>query len=148
MKKPQELFFFFTINDAASFKTAMRNTIISLVTSTQALLGDASPDAMLNVAFSNTGLQALNVTDSLGDSLFSAGQFADASNLKDDNPASNWVEAFQGTSTHGVFLLASDQDDAITSLLETVTSALGSAITETYRLSGAVRPGDEAGHER
>jgi deferrochelatase/peroxidase EfeB len=149
MKKPKELFFFFTIKNAPAFKAALRKLIPS-ITSTQTLLGNTPtpPDAMLNIAFSNTGLKTLNVTDNLGDSLFTAGQFADAANLKDDNPAKNWVKAFQGTSTHGVFLIASDQDMAITARLNQITTSFGSAIMETYRLSGAARPGPQAGHER
>lgn len=150
MKKPKELFYFFTINDAAAFKAALKGTIISRVTSTQTLLGDVSaqPSAMLNIAFSNTGLQKLGVTDNLGDSIFTGGQFKDASVLKDDDPATNWVQGFQGTSVHGVFLLASDQDSAISDLLDTITGALGTATTEVHRLQGAARPGDQEGHER
>lgn len=150
MKKPKELFYFFSINDAAAFKAALKSTIIPRVTSTQTLLGDVSaqPAAMLNVAFTNTGLKALGVTDNLQDPQFVAGQFADATLLKDDNPATNWVQGFQGTGIHGVFLLASDQDASITDLLATLTSALGSATTEVHRLAGAARPGDQEGHER
>jgi hypothetical protein len=150
MKKSRELFFFFKIKDVYKFKKAFKSNIIPLVTSTSKLLGDVSsqPLAMLNVAFSSTGLHTLNVTDDLGDALFTNGQFADAANLKDDNPQSNWVSGFRGTDVHGVFLIASDSDLRIAAKLLQITIALGGAIQELYRISGAARPGKEAGHER
>jgi hypothetical protein len=150
MNKPKELFFFYTINDAAAYKAALTKTILPLVTSTSVLLGPASgqPAAMLNVAYSNTGLKALNVNDDLGDQFFNAGQFDGSQVLGDDDPATNWVKAFQGTSLHGVFMIASDSDDSINDTLSTITTALGPAITEAHRIEGALRPGDQAGHER
>jgi hypothetical protein len=99
-------------------------------------------------SYSNSGLKKLNVTDDLGDAVFNAGQFADAANLKDDNPSANWVKAFQGTSVHGVFLIASDSDLSILATLAKITLAFGGAITETHRVTGAARPGAQAGHER
>lgn len=150
MNKPKELFFFYTINDAAAYKAALTKTIVPLVTSTSVLLGPASgqPAAMLNVAYSNTGLKALNVTDDLGDQFFSAGQFDGSQVLGDDDPAANWVKAFQGTSVHGLFMIASDSDDSINDTLSTITAALGPAITEAHRVEGNLRPNDQAGHER
>lgn len=150
MKKPKELFFFYTINNAAAYKAALKKTVVPLVTSTATLIGPASgqPAALVNVAYSQSGLKKLNVNDNLGDSVFSAGQFADAANLKDNAPTTNWVKAFQGTSVHGVFLIASDQDASINSTLSKITTAFGTAITETHRINGAARPGNQAGHER
>jgi Dyp-type peroxidase family len=150
MKKPQELFFFFKIANSAAFKKALKAKIIPLVTSTATILGPVAqqPKALLNVAFSASGLKALNVTNNLGDSAFTAGQFANAANLKDDKPATNWVKGFQGTNIHGVFLIASDNAAFITESLKNVTTAFGSAITEVHRLQGAARPGNQAGHER
>jgi Dyp-type peroxidase family len=149
MKKPKELFFFYSINNATAYKAALKKTVVPLVTSTATLIGPASgqPAALVNVAYSQSGLKKLNVNDNLGDSVFAAGQFADAANLKDNAPATNWVKAFQGTSVHGVFLIASDQDASINSTLSTITTAFGSAITESHRISGAARPGNQAGHE-
>jgi deferrochelatase/peroxidase EfeB len=150
MKKPQELFFFFQIANAAAFKTALKDEIIPLVTSTATILGPVAqqPKALLNVAFSASGLKTLGVTDDFNDSAFEDGQFADADNLKDDQPATNWVKGFQGTNVHGVFLIASDDAAFITESLKNVTTAFGSAITEVHRLQGAARPGDQEGHER
>jgi deferrochelatase/peroxidase EfeB len=150
MKKPEEVFFFYTINDAAAYKAALKQTVVPLVTSTATLMGPVSgqPAVMVNVAYSHTGLQTLNVNDDLGDDIFTAGQFADAANLKDDNPAKNWDKAFRGTSVHGVFLVASDKRNVITSTLNNFISAFGTSITETHRIHGQARPGDQAGHER
>jgi hypothetical protein len=69
---------------------------------------------MVNIAFSHTGLLALNVSDTLGDPLFTGGMFADAALLGDPGTV-NWVSAFAGTSIHGVFLLASSSTTNINS---------------------------------
>ncbi|THV00299.1 fungal peroxidase [Dendrothele bispora CBS 962.96] len=146
MKKKKELFFFFGIKDAATFKSKLASDIKSLVTTTNQLLSvSTQPITAVNIAFSQTGLNALSVTDSLGESLFAAGQFADRTALGD--VTSNWVPEFSGTNVHGVILLASDTDDNIQSELANIKNILGSSITEISRLSGASRPGDQEGHE-
>ena len=108
MKKQKETFFFFHIEDPTAFKTAL-GTYLPHITSTATILSAPAlqPLAFVNVAFSQTGLNALGITDNLGDSLFSAGQFADAPSLSDD--MSQWEEPFKGTDIHGVFLIGSDQ---------------------------------------
>lgn len=149
MKKPVELFFFFQINDASSFKSALRNNVISLITSTAVLVSPASnqPLAYMNMAFSQRGLNTLGVTDNLGDSFFSAGQLADAPGLGDD-VNDDWDPAFKGSGIHGVFLIASDSQGFVNDMLNNVLSYFGSSISETTRLQGAARPGSQAGHER
>lgn len=148
MKKPLELFYFFKINDATAFKTALRTNVVSLVTSTRTIISPPSsqPLAMLNIAFSQSGLTTLGITDNLGDSAFAAGQWADATNLKDDT--STWQDPWKGTSIHGVFLIASDQQTYINNLVTTLQGYFGSSITELTSIQGAARPGTEAGHER
>ena len=149
MRKPVELFYFFQINDAASFKSALRNNVITLVTSTSVLIASAKkqPLAFMNIAFSQRGLNALGITDNLGDSFFSAGQLADASQLG-DNVAGTWDPAFTGSGIHGVLLIASDRQRNVDRMLRDVLSFFGSSISETTRLQGTARPGSEAGHER
>jgi hypothetical protein len=149
MKKPVELFYFFQINDASSFKSALRNRVISLVTSTAVLISPASsqPLAYMNIAFSQRGLNALGIKDSLGDSFFSAGQLADAPGLG-DNVNGDWDSAFTGSGIHGVLLIASDSQAFVNDMLNNVLSSFGSSISETTRLQGAARPGSQAGHER
>jgi len=147
MKKKKELFFFFSIKDAATFKSKLASDIKPLVTTTTQLLSvSTQPNTALNVAFSKTGLDTLGVTDSLGESLFNAGQFADAAALGD--LTSNWDPEFKGTGVHGVFLLASDTDQNVNDELANIQSILGSSITEIKRISGAARPGNQEGHER
>ena len=148
MKKKQEKFFFFTIKNVKNFKKVLRAGA-NLITTTSQLLdvNKQPPNAMVNVAFSQTGLTALNVTDNLGDPVFSGGQFADAANLGDPG-TDNWVGAFKGTNIHGVFLLASDSTLLIDIEWAAVKLLFGSSISEVYTLSGNVRPGSEEGHER
>lgn len=148
MKKPKELFYFFHINDATAFKTALRTQVAALVTSTAILVSPAAsqPLAFLNIAFSSSGLNALGITDNLGDPNFAAGQYAEAAALGD--VPEDWETAYAGTSIHGVFLIGSDTQSYIDNLLTTVTGYFGTSITEKTRLLGAARPGAEAGHER
>ncbi|KAJ7891556.1 dye-decolorizing peroxidase precursor [Mycena leptocephala] len=150
MHKNKELFFFFHVNNAATFKSKLASDIVPLITTTTEILSvNTQPITAVNIAFSNTGLVTLGVNDDLGDSNFVAGQFSDAHNTSfviGDNP-STWNAAFAGTNIHGVFLLASDTTANIDSELVNIQSILGSSITEIYRLNGAARPGAEEGHE-
>ncbi|KAJ6578622.1 fungal peroxidase [Mycena sp. CBHHK59/15] len=147
MKKNKEFFFFFGINNATDFKAKLASKILPLITTTTQLLNVATqPVTALNIAFSQTGLNALNIGDSLGDSAFANGQLADLTNLGDPG-STNWVPQFVGTNIHGVILLASDTLNNINSELDSLKSAMGSSMTEIYSLQGAARPGPEAGHE-
>nr|UQK85136.1 dye decolorizing peroxidase [uncultured fungus] len=147
MSKKRELFFFFSIADPKLFKSHLASDVLPLVTSTTQLLSvSTQPKTALNIAFSQTGLTALGATQSLGDSLFSSGQFSGASGLGDPG-TTNWVAAFAGTRIHGVFLLASDTQANIDSTLASLKTALGTSIKEVYSLQGAARPGNQAGHE-
>lgn len=148
MKKPVENFYFFQITDADAFKQTMRTTVLPLITSTATLVSPPAqqPNAYVNVAFSNTGLQTLDVTDSLEDSFFANGQFADAASLKDD--VSTWQDVFKGTNIHGVFLVGSDTASNIDQTFSPVLQALQSSASVVLELQGAARPGNEAGHER
>ncbi|KAJ7154707.1 fungal peroxidase [Mycena filopes] len=133
MKKNKELFFFFGISNATEFKAKLKSDILPLLTSTTNLLNvTAQPTTALNIAFSQTGLLALNLKDvgSLG-----------------DPGTANWVPQFVGTGIHGVMLLASDTIDNINTELASLKSKLGDSITEIYSLQGAARPGNEQGHE-
>ncbi|KAK7442720.1 dye-decolorizing heme-containing peroxidase [Stygiomarasmius scandens] len=146
MKNNKELFFFFGIKDAPTFKSKLASDIKPLVTSINQLLSvDTQPVTSVNIAFSKTGLDTLGVTDDLGESLFDAGQFADAAALGD--LTSNWDPEFKGTSIHGLILLASDTVQNVDDELANVQSIFGDSITEIKRISGAARPGDQVGHE-
>uniref|UniRef100_A0A0W0G2I0 Dyp peroxidase n=1 Tax=Moniliophthora roreri TaxID=221103 RepID=A0A0W0G2I0_MONRR len=147
MKKDKELFFFFGIQDAATFKAKLGSDIHNLITSTTQLLDvSLQPVTAVNIAFSQTGLKALGNSDDLKDRLFQAGQFNDARDLADPGTG-NWVQGFAGTSIHGVFLIASDTQENVDAELANIQNILGNSITEIHRLQGAARPGDEKGHE-
>jgi hypothetical protein len=148
MKKKKELFYFFTINDGAAFKKALVGDISALITSTTQLLSvSTQPITAVNIAFSQKGLNALNVTGKIGDDFFTAGQLPDAGFLGDPGTG-NWVQAFTGSGVHGVFLLASDTIDNVNDELTNIQNICGSSITEVHRLLGEARPGDQEGHER
>lgn len=149
MKKPLELFYFFKINDVATFKKQLRTNVIPLVTSTRTIISPAAsqPLAFLNIAFSQSGLRTLGINDDLGDPNFEAGQWAEAqTGLGDD--ISGWESVWQGTNIHGVFLIGSDQQSFVNNLLGNINRFFGSSITELTQIQGAARPGAEAGHER
>ncbi|KAJ7085419.1 dye-decolorizing peroxidase precursor [Mycena belliarum] len=148
MHKDKELFFFFSVNDATTFKSKLKSDILPLITTTRQILAvNTQPiTAAVNIAFSSTGLVTLGVdSTAIGDSDFVAGQFSETDTIG-DNP-SLWNSAFTGTGIHGVFLLASDTIDNINTELANIQSILGSSITEIHRLQGAARPGSESGHE-
>ncbi|KAF8583284.1 dye-decolorizing peroxidase precursor [Ramaria rubella] len=146
MKKNIEVFYFFKINNAKTFKSLLRALAGTITTTTQLLDVNKQPNAAVNIAFSHTGLTALGVNDTLGDPAFTGGQFADAANLGDPG-TSNWVSAFAGTNIHGVFLLASDSILLIDAQLVAINLLLGSSISKVYQLQGQARPGDQLGHE-
>lgn len=113
MKKQKERFVFFQINDADQFKNALKTYVPEHITSTATLISPPAqqPLAFVNVAFSNTGLRTLGITDNLGDPEFSTGMFADAQDLGDD--LNQWAAPFTGTVIHGVFLIGTDQVSSV-----------------------------------
>ncbi|KZV94529.1 fungal peroxidase [Exidia glandulosa HHB12029] len=147
MHKQQQRFYFFTINDAATFKTHLAADIAPVVASvTQLSSVSTQPLVALNIAFSQTGLNALGVTDNVGDALFTAGQASNTvGNLKETTD--NWVTQFKTPGIHGVILLASDDKSLIDQQEASIQSTFGAAISKVYSLDGAIRPGAEAGHE-
>ncbi|KAF7298179.1 Dye-decolorizing peroxidase [Mycena chlorophos] len=151
MKKNQELFYFFHINNGATFRSKMSSDIIALITTTTEILSvDTQPVTALNLAFSQHGLNALGVTDDLGDPNFTNGQLSDLTGdlpgpIGDNN--STWVSEFTAGTIDGVFLLASDSVDNINTELARLQATLGSSITTLYQIQGSARPGAEAGHE-
>ncbi|KAJ7502065.1 hypothetical protein B0H11DRAFT_1907560 [Mycena galericulata] len=151
MRKPVELFFFFGISNTTAFKAKLKRDILPLVTSTMQILNNdtAAASTLVNIAFSHTGLVALNVTgdaNNLNDPPFAAGQVNDVKNLSDPG-TTNWVPQFVGPNIHGVIPFASDTEDSINSTLASLQSELGNSIAEIYSLRGAMRPPPNKGHE-
>ena len=147
MKKKEEIFFFFRVNNVKQFKSNLRSMSSKLTTTTQILDVENQPNPLINVAFSQSGLTTLGIQDSLNDAFFSGGQFVDANNLGDPGTI-NWVQQFKGTNMHGVFLLVSDEDSFLALQLAILKTHFGSSISGQYTLSAKVRPGDQEGHER
>ncbi|EJD40094.1 DyP-type peroxidase [Auricularia subglabra TFB-10046 SS5] len=146
MHKQKQVFYFFAINDSATFKSHLASNLAPVVASVTQLSNVASqPLVAVNIAFSNSGLRALNVTEPLGDSVFPAGQAADASSFNEDT--NTWKPSFVGTSIHGVLLLASDTDDLVNQQVASIESTFGASISKLYSLSASIRPGAEAGRE-
>jgi hypothetical protein len=147
MKKDIEHFLFFSINDVQTFKQRLKILARNITTATQIIDVNKQPPAMVNIAFSHTGLLALNISDTLGDPAFTGGMFADAAFLGDPGTV-NWVSAFAGTKIHGIFLLASSSTKIVDFEVAAIKFIFGSSITEEHSLAGQARPGDQAGHER
>ncbi|KIJ36316.1 hypothetical protein M422DRAFT_261266, partial [Sphaerobolus stellatus SS14] len=83
---------------------------------------------------------------SLQDGEFPSGQENDAPTLGDQ--LTKWLPVFRGKQIHGVILLASDTDANIQTTLANIQTSLDTSIKQIYNISGAARPGSQAGHER
>ncbi|EJD36463.1 DyP-type peroxidase [Auricularia subglabra TFB-10046 SS5] len=147
MQKHNQLFYFFTIHDAARFKRHLAWDIAPVVASVAQLSQvHRQPLVALNIAFSHAGLLALGVTEDLGDSVFAGGQAADAVQSFNEDTAS-WVPQFVGDAVHGVILLASDATHLIDRQVFHLEATFGASMSKVYSLPAAIRPGDQAGHE-
>ncbi|CAE6487703.1 unnamed protein product [Rhizoctonia solani] len=110
------------------------------------------PLAFLNIAFSKKGLDALAITDNLGDQPFAQGQLEDAQDLGDDGVTEadgfhpNWETAFKHR-VDSVFVVAGESWGSINDKILEVMMAFTSAFRIVYRLKGSVRPGNQKGHE-
>lgn len=68
MKKKKELFFFFTIKQATTFKKNFGSKILPNITITKSILSSSTtPNTSVNVAFSQQGLTALGINDTFGE---------------------------------------------------------------------------------
>ncbi|KAG9034819.1 hypothetical protein FRB95_012512 [Tulasnella sp. JGI-2019a] len=147
-KKQLEMFYFFQINNVTSFKSKLHNTIVPRITSVFQLLDTSTqPIVSLNLAFSQTGLQTLGFNTNVGDTVFAAGQAADATNLGDPG-TTNWISTFTNTAAlHGVFLLATDDSSFMNVQIQQLEFVFGTDMTHLYSLEGNIRPAPYAGHE-
>ena len=94
----------------------------------------------------------------MGDTAFTDGQLKDAQNLGDAGVPGvdgefmpNWINAFKN-QLHGVILISGDCYETVTATQATVLGIfnVGVRVTlhEVITLKGAVRPGDQSGHEQ
>ncbi|CAE6479622.1 hypothetical protein ACGC1H_002442 [Rhizoctonia solani] len=160
--KKKEEFIFFVIQDAAKFKKALSKLKVTTtadviearktIQEKKSQFGGLVPLAFLNIAFSKRGLDALGITEDLGDEPFAKGQLVDAQDLGDDGVAEadgfhpSWETAFKHR-VDGVFVVAGESWASINIKILEVLVAFTSAFRVVYRLKGSVRPGNQKGHE-
>ncbi|CAE6486107.1 unnamed protein product [Rhizoctonia solani] len=160
--KKKEEFIFFVIQNAAKFKQALPKlkvtTTADVIEARKTIQEKKSqqagliPLAFSNIAFSKKGLDALGITDNLGDQPFAGGQLADARNLGDDGTTGPsgfdpvWETAFKHR-VDGVFVLAGESWASINVKIVEILKDFATSIRVVYRLKGSVRPGSQKGHE-
>jgi Dyp-type peroxidase family len=164
--KRAEDFVFFTIENAANFKTALKQ-LAPLISSTADLqqvrkeIGEHKQAGHpglkkvigTNIAFTFLGLKKLGVTESLGDNEFEKGQLSFAKDLGDTGTADaqgnfdpDWIPAFK-QEIDGVILIAGDCRAHVEEGKLNVEHVLGKTIKEVLVVSGNTRPDKEKGHE-
>ncbi|KAG9102514.1 hypothetical protein FRC07_010218 [Ceratobasidium sp. 392] len=161
-KKKQE-FVFFVIKDSAKFKAIIPSLKITttgdVIQAREAIAatkrdqpGNLVSLPLLNIAFSRNGLDALGIQDNLGDSVFSAGQLADAGDLGDEGKTTdskfdpNWEQAFK-TRIDVMLNVAGESWVSVNNKITETVKAFGDSIRVVYNLKCSVRPGAEKGHE-
>ncbi|KAG8793135.1 hypothetical protein FRC12_003771 [Ceratobasidium sp. 428] len=157
--KKKEEFVFFVIENDAQFKAVLPRLKIAStadVLHSHQAISDARrenpesliPLPLLNIAFSQQGLNALGVTDDIGDAAFSKGQFADAEGLGDQGTVTDdgfdphWEPAFR-SRIDGVLLAAGESWKTVNQVVKTALDTLQHSVRVVYKLKGAVRPKDQ-----
>jgi Dyp-type peroxidase family len=171
LPKKYETFLFFDITNPTQFRYRLKAIIPYITTTAQAL---ADQDAInehkskrkegllklvgTNIAFSQSGLTLLGITDDLKDPLFTAGQLADASasfaeqGLGDPGVVTGtktdpaWEPAFKKT-IHGCILITGESKHTIAERLKELENILVGTFKTIIKVEGNVRPGAESGHE-
>ncbi|KAG8695691.1 hypothetical protein FRC09_008999, partial [Ceratobasidium sp. 395] len=163
LPKKKEEFVFFVIRDSSQFKVNLQRLKIATTGDVQRAKenidqarkrtpGCLIPLPFLNIAFSQQGLNALGITEDIGDVPFSKGQFADAGNLGDEGTTDaegfhpKWESAFTNR-IDGVLLAAGESWKTVNYVVKAAVDTLGPSIQVVYYLKGSVRPGEEKGHE-
>lgn len=163
LQKKAENFVFFTIQNAADFKSRALTTLVRHITTlSQALIAErmlavnkASGGPLLrvrglNIGFTAEGLKTLGSGTDGMDASFLAGALQQAPALNDpvdDKGAlSTWLPQFRG-AIHGVLLVTGETPEAMDEHTNKIMGDLGDAIQEVHREQGVVRPGREEGHE-
>ncbi|KAG8731737.1 hypothetical protein FRC11_002635 [Ceratobasidium sp. 423] len=161
--KKKEEFVFFVIRDAAKFKHALSGlkvtTTADVIEARKAIQEKKSQQhgglvslAFLNIAFSKKGMDALGITEDLGDQPFADGQLADAKDLGDDGVAESdgfhplWENAFKHR-VDGVLVVAGESWLSVKAKVAETLAAFTNSVLVVYSLKGSVRPGDQKGHE-
>jgi len=103
------------------------------------------PLVAVNVAFSQSGLNALNVNDNIGASELSGGMYSQNFILGDTN--SSWLPQLTGTTIHGVFMIVSDTTARVNQQMTALQNTLGSSIVTRHTLLGESRASPNEGKE-
>ncbi|GAP93476.1 hypothetical protein SAMD00023353_13300010 [Rosellinia necatrix] len=167
--KRNQSFFFFRIRagHASHFREDLRSFIPLITSTTDAKkfhqsIKEAKREAAkqrkpcsliensaVNLSFSQKGLDALGISDDIGDTVYKNGMLSDAANLKDD--LADWDSKFK-QEIHGVFLVTANCKAVLEETGDRIKRIFrvgqkNAAIDEVIRLSGNTRPGAEHGHE-
>ncbi|KAF7323737.1 Fungal peroxidase [Mycena kentingensis (nom. inval.)] len=153
MRKNKEQFVFFSISNPLIFKKQFKKNVLPLITTTTQILNPPRrPKASLNIAFSSRGLVKLGIADNLNDTAFTAGMRnqAELGLLGDPLPLTDpgrWKPEFSGSTIDGVLIIASDTDTNMGGCRDAISKLFANCAKQVYSLSGAARPGNQAGHE-
>ncbi|KAJ8514899.1 dyp-type peroxidase [Pleurotus djamor] len=170
LPKRTETCYFFSICNVEGFASNL-NQLVPLIKTTEQVVEDRKkiavhkatqcaglvPISSINIAFSQSGLTKLNITDNLGDESFAKGQRADAQSLGDaaqvhtSEYVPDWEEPFL-QDIHGVVIVACDCCQSTTKTLNQVKAIFGvgtpqASITEVTTVEGKDRDGENHGHE-
>ena len=157
LQKDAEAFIFFTIDDVAAFKKALRNAILPLVTSAKDVrrrerqIADAKAAGLktrflflgLNIGFTSAGLTKLGAPTAGMDPAFVAGAHTREGVTGDD--LTLWPEAYAGGDIDGGLLITAPNRAAVTTHANSVLALLGATIKALPWEEGATRP--QRGHE-
>ncbi|KAG8778165.1 hypothetical protein FRC12_025138 [Ceratobasidium sp. 428] len=164
LQKNHEHFVLFTITHPAKFKEALPSLSISssddvhhahkkIVKFKQESPGKLMKLGLLNISFSQRGIDALGISDNLGDPNFSKGQRADSQALGDKGTSDDegkfrpdWHPGYF-KRIDGVMLAAGESLETANEKVDEALEALGESVTVVHRLNGKVRDGDYRGHE-
>ncbi|KAI1110097.1 hypothetical protein F5Y14DRAFT_430250 [Nemania sp. NC0429] len=103
----------------------------------------------VNIGFSQKGLDALGITDDIGDDGFKNGMLADAADLQDD--LADWDHNFK-KEIHGVIVATANNENVLERTFNDIKKIFqvghkDATIAEVTFLAGHTRPGSESGHE-
>lgn len=178
LPKKTQTYFFFQIDNLRvhDFRKQLVKLIPLITTTAQAIVdqekiaqhkkstaqGKGAPPLLklsgVNLVFSHKGLLQLGIKDDIGDTAFTGGMLADASNLGDQGTGSSpatfvpdWIPAFK-QDIHGMILISGDCHVSVAETLAEIeqifwVGAHNAIIHEVLRIVGDVRPGRETGHE-
>ncbi|KAI1339968.1 Dyp-type peroxidase [Xylariaceae sp. FL0016] len=167
LAKKNQTFFFFRIQHQQSFRQHLDALVPHITSVAEAkdchtCIADSKTSAKkegreppmlemsgVNIAFSQKGLDFLDISEEIGDDVFKKGMVADAESLGDD--LAKWDEEFK-EEIHGVILVTANEKTVLGKTFEKILKLFhvghkNASVVEVARLIGKTRPGKEDGHE-